>query len=66
MIQSMVAMSTTETEYMTVAKAAKEALGFAGLVKELSIQQGGVSFHCDSQSAICLAKNQMYHKNQAH
>jgi hypothetical protein len=66
MIQSMVAMFTTEAEYMTVVKAAKEALGLVGLVKELSIQQGGVSLHCDSQSAIYLAKNQMYHTRTKH
>jgi hypothetical protein len=48
MIQSMVAMSTIEAKYITVAEAAKEALWLTGLVKELGIQQGGVSLHCDS------------------
>ena len=48
MVQSLVALSTTESEYMTVAKAAKEASWLTGLVKELGIQQGGVQFHCDS------------------
>jgi hypothetical protein len=37
MIQSTVAMSTTEAEYMAVAKAVKEALWLTGLVKELGI-----------------------------
>jgi hypothetical protein len=45
-------MSTTEAEYMAVAEAAKEALWLKGLVREL-----GVQLHCDSQSAIYLAKN---------
>ena len=40
--QSLVAMSTTEAEYMAVAKAAKEALWLKGLVKELGLNQGGV------------------------
>jgi hypothetical protein len=57
MIQSTVAMSTTEAEYMVAAEAAKEALWLTGLFKELGIQQDGVSLHCDSQSAIHLAKN---------
>jgi hypothetical protein len=48
MIQSTVAMPTIEAEYMAVAEAAKEALWLTGLVKELGIQQGGVSLHCDS------------------
>jgi hypothetical protein len=60
-IQSTVVMSTTEAEYMAAAEAAKEALWLTGLVKELGIQQGRVSLYCDSQSAIHLAKNQVYH-----
>ena len=46
---------------MAVTRAAKEALWLAGLVKELGIQQGGVQLHCDNQSVIFLAKNQVYH-----
>jgi hypothetical protein len=40
MIQSTVAMSTTEAKYMAEAEAAKEAFSLTGLVKELGIQQG--------------------------
>ena len=57
MIQSLVALSTTELEYMTIVEAAKESLWLIGLVKELGIQQGGVQLYCDSQSVIYLAKN---------
>jgi hypothetical protein len=56
-IQSTVTMSTTEVEYMAAAEVAKEALWLRGLVRELGIQQGEVQLHCDSQSAIYLAKN---------
>ena len=38
MIQSMVAMSITEAEYTMAAEAAKKALWFIGLVRELGIQ----------------------------
>ena len=48
MVQSLVALSTIESEYMAVAEAAKEAMWVAELVKELGIQQGGVQLHCDS------------------
>uniref|UniRef100_A0A2N9J916 CCHC-type domain-containing protein n=1 Tax=Fagus sylvatica TaxID=28930 RepID=A0A2N9J916_FAGSY len=65
-LQSIVAMSTTEAEYMAVAEAAKEALWLKGLVKELGLNQGGVQMHCDSQSAIYLAKNQVYHARTKH
>ena len=57
MIQSLVALSTIESEYMAVAEVAKESLSLTGLVKELGIQQGGVQLYCDSQSVIYLAKN---------
>uniref|UniRef100_A0A2N9EIR8 CCHC-type domain-containing protein n=1 Tax=Fagus sylvatica TaxID=28930 RepID=A0A2N9EIR8_FAGSY len=65
-LQSIVAMSTTEAEYMAIAEAAKEALWLKGLVKELGLNQGGVQMHCDSQSAIYLAKNQVYHARTKH
>ena len=51
----------SQSIYMTIAEAAKEALWLAGLVKELGIQQGGVQLHCVSQSVIFLEKNQVYH-----
>ncbi|KAE8681218.1 Indole-3-acetic acid inducible 11, putative isoform 1 [Hibiscus syriacus] len=51
-VQSVVALSTTEAEYMAAAEAAKEALWLTGLVKELGVQQGGVQLLCDNQSAI--------------
>uniref|UniRef100_A0A2N9GFK1 CCHC-type domain-containing protein n=1 Tax=Fagus sylvatica TaxID=28930 RepID=A0A2N9GFK1_FAGSY len=65
-LQSIVAMSTTEAEYMAVAEAAKEVLWLKGLVKELSLNQGGVQMHCDSQSVIYLAENQVYHAKTKH
>ena len=34
--------------------------------RELGIQQVGVSLYCDSQSAIYLAKNQLYHARIKH
>ena len=66
MAQSLVALSTTKSQYMVIAKAAKEALWLAGLVKELGMQQGGVQLHYDSQSVIFLAKNQVYHARTKH
>jgi hypothetical protein len=66
MIQSTVAMSTTEAEYMAATEAAKEALWLTGLVRELGIQQVGVLLYCDSQSVIYLAKNQVYNTKTKH
>ena len=66
MIQSLVALSTTKSEYMAIVEVAKESLWLTGLFKELGIQQGGVQLYCDSQSAIYLEKNQVYHARTKH
>lgn len=47
-VQSIIAMSTTEAEYMAVAETPKKALWHTRLVKELSVEQGGVQLHCDN------------------
>ena len=66
MIQSPIVMSTTEAEYMSAAEATKEALWITELVRELGIQEVGVLLYCDSQSAIYLAKNQVYYARNKH
>jgi hypothetical protein len=54
-------MSTKKAEYMAITKSTKEALWLNRLVKELGLNQGRIQMHCDNQSAIYLAKNQVYH-----
>ena len=66
MLQPIVALSTTEAEYIAVTEAVKEALWLRGLVKDLGIIQRSVVVNCDSQSAIHLAKNQVYHARTKH
>ena len=46
--QSMVVMYATKAKYMVTAEAAKETLWLIGLVRELGIQQGGISLYCDN------------------
>ena len=65
-LQSTVALSTTEAEYMAVTEAFKEAIWLQGLIKDLGIVQKNVNIFCDSQSAICLAKNQVHHGRTKH
>lgn len=65
-LQSTVALSTTEAEYMAVTEAFKEAIWLLGLTKDLGIVQKKVEIFCDSQSAICLAKNQVHHARTKH
>lgn len=65
-LQSTVALSTTEAEYMAVTEAFKEAIWLLGLTKDLGTVQKNVEVFCDSQSAICLAKNQVHHGRTKH
>ena len=65
-LQSTVALSTTEAEYMAVTEAVKEAIWLYGLLDELGIGHKYIKVHCDSQSAIHLAKNQVYHARTKH
>lgn len=65
-LQLTVALSTTEAEYMAMTEAIKEAIWLHGLMADLGIGQDHVVVHCDSQSAIHLAKNQVHHARTKH
>jgi len=56
-IQTTVAASTTETEYVAAAMAAKEAILLQRLVRELGGGDEPVVMYCDSQGAIALIRN---------
>ena len=62
----MVALSTTEVEYMALIEAVKEAIWLKGITKELAMYKGKVVVYCDNQSAIHLAKNQSFHERFKH
>nr|GEV96682.1 retrovirus-related Pol polyprotein from transposon TNT 1-94 [Tanacetum cinerariifolium] len=65
-LQSTTALSTTEADYMAMTEAVKEAIWLQGLLGEHGIKQKFVTMHSDSQSAIHLAKNQVYHARTKH
>nr|CAD1834520.1 unnamed protein product [Ananas comosus var. bracteatus] len=65
-LQVTVALSTTEAEYMALTEATKEAVWLQGLMKELGMNFKPMCLLCDSMSAICLAKNPVYHKRTKH
>ena len=62
----MVALSSTEAEYVAATEAAKEALWLKGLLCELCVLQQDVIIYSDSQSAIHLSKNPMFHERSKH
>ena len=65
-LQSTIALFTTEAEYMAAAEAVKEAIWLRGLVGSLGLKQEIIVVYCDSQSAIYLTRNQMYHERMKH
>ncbi|KAL5804929.1 hypothetical protein ACOSQ3_031729 [Xanthoceras sorbifolium] len=65
-LQSTVALSTTEAEYMAVSEAVKEAIWLQGLLEDLGSLQEHFNVYCDSRSAIHLAKHQVYHAHTKH
>jgi len=64
--QSIVALSTTEAEYMVATHASKEAVWLQRLCPNMWLVQGSIRIDCDSQSVIFLAKNHTYHSKIKH
>jgi hypothetical protein len=65
-LQSVVALSTTEAEYVASTEGVKEAIWMRGLVSELGVPQDVIKVYCDSHSAICLTKNDMFQFKTKH
>nr|ABA99467.1 retrotransposon protein, putative, Ty1-copia subclass [Oryza sativa Japonica Group] len=59
-------VSTTEAEYMAIAEACKESVWLKALFAELCGVDSCINLFCDSQSAICLTKDQMFHERTKH
>ncbi|MCO5603832.1 hypothetical protein L7F22_057985 [Adiantum nelumboides] len=64
-LQTCTSSSMTESKYVVVSSASKEAVWLARLVGDLGIHQIPM-LHCDSQSAITLAKNPVFHSKTKH
>jgi len=65
-LQSVVATSTTEAEYVAATQASKEAVWLKMLMDELGHEQKNISLFCDSQSALYLARNPAFHSKSKH
>ena len=65
-LQHVVALSTTEAEYIVLTEAVNEALWLKGFLDQLDFKQEQVVVHCDSQSAIHLSKNTVFHERTKH
>ncbi|KAH9678909.1 Integrase catalytic domain-containing protein [Citrus sinensis] len=65
-LQTVVALSTTEAEYMTATQACKEAIWIQRLLEELGHKQQKIPVFCDSQSALHIARNPAFHYRTKH
>jgi transposase InsO family protein len=65
-LQKVVALSTTEAEYIGVTEASKEMVWLQNFLRELGKEQGNSILYSDSQSAIHLAKNPAFHSRTKH
>ncbi|GKE79111.1 retrovirus-related pol polyprotein from transposon TNT 1-94 [Tanacetum coccineum] len=65
-LQHVVALLTTEAEYMTLTEAVKEAIWLRGLLEELGVELNTVIVNCDNQGAIHLSRNHVFHERTKH
>ncbi|CAH9146636.1 unnamed protein product [Cuscuta epithymum] len=65
-LQPIVALSTTESEYVAATEAFKEAIWLRGLLHEINFLDKNVVIFSDSQSAIQLCKNPVFHDRTKH
>ena len=65
-LQKIVALCTTEAEYVAVTEASKEMVWLQSFLEELSKKQEDNVLYCDSQSVIHIAKNPSFHSRTKH
>lgn len=65
--QSVIALSTTEAEYIALTNATTEAVWLRSLLEEIyGPMLEPTTMYCDNQSAIALAKNSQFHSRTRH
>ncbi|MCO5573620.1 hypothetical protein L7F22_027392 [Adiantum nelumboides] len=65
-LQTCVTQFTTKVECVAALEACKEAIWLGRLVTDLGIKEETPMLHCESQSAIQLARNPVYHSKTKH
>ena len=61
-LQSTVALSTNEAEYMSLTEGVKEGIWFHGFVDSMDLDMHKPIISSDSQSPLSMAKNPVYHE----
>ncbi|KAH9745517.1 hypothetical protein KPL70_004101 [Citrus sinensis] len=65
-LQTVMALSTTEAEYMAATQACKKAIWIQRLLKELGHKQEKISVFCNSQSTLHIARNPTFYSRTKH
>jgi len=65
-LQPTIALSTNEAEYVSLIEGVKEGIWLQGLINSLGLNVQRCVLCCDGQSALCLAKNPVYHERSKH
>jgi hypothetical protein len=65
-LQSTIAQSIAEAEYITIYDACNEVIWLKGLYVELSEDTSCIDLFCDIHSDIYLIKDQIFHKRTKH
>jgi hypothetical protein len=65
-LQKVVALSTTEAEYVATTEASKEMISLQRFMEELGKKQENSRLYCDSESEINLEKNSAFHSKTRH
>ncbi|XP_047939204.1 secreted RxLR effector protein 161-like [Salvia hispanica] len=61
-LQHVVALSTTEAEYIVITEAVKEGKWLKGILEDFGEKQSTLDIFCDSSSALALTKHQVFHE----
>ena len=64
--QSVVAQSTTETEYVSPSKATSQAIWLRRIFEDIRETKNEIVLFCDNKSAITIAKNPVSHERSKH
>ena len=65
-LQKVVALSTTEVEYVVATEASKKMIWLQRFMEELGKKQENSRLYCDSESVIHLAKNPTFYSKTKH
>ncbi|CAM8953744.1 unnamed protein product [Rhodiola kirilowii] len=65
-LQPIVALFSTEAEYIAAKEASKEAIWLKGILKEIDKYAYMPIIFMDSQRALCLCKDPVYHERSKH